>query len=808
MSGLSWTRRLSGTVTLLGALVLLSQVAWGQSFVDLKNLPSPQLDPTPPAVLKALDTALGFQQQGQFDEAAIWLRQFAEEGSGSLIELKGQSSESPEGFRRWVPLESFANWKLLQLYQASPELSQKHRATNAAAAAASLKELAQRGADAITSAQADNLVENVLLSSELGDRALLLRGDQALERGHFSTARHFYWRIDPHVAKWQRQLDSTQGFAPDTRDATPTDADSAAQNASDLPWKSFIGTTLPLGEVWGRLTLVSILEGSVTRAERELEFFKNQFPKAEMILGGRKLQGERLFEELQRLLQTTRVTLESTAKLTAPDRVQLGKLIWSRPLPEISGTREVFAAQRVWPGDDAHSLRSYFPLLVKSQVLLAVEARHHSQVISLELESGKSLWYSAMPRGILGRDAANASSLLGADHLPTQSDIHEGLTHCYGAWRSQLQTTASGELYLRAGPPASGVPSSRQPKLLSRDLNQMVGIRPYEQGKAITGFPFIPESTAWSFEGPPLADDGKAYVVMRKSDGALRQLYLASFDVNSTPPESANGQVGALLWRTRLLSGPGLTSGTGYEIGHVSVLKEEGVLYCNCGAGLVVAVRAEGGNVLWSTSYPRTGTGESVDEFPPEHLFRDGAGCLVWNDLIICMPYDYRGLFALDRFTGEVRWTLPGVALDARHFLGVQDGVLLISGDVLYWLDVQKGSVLTQFPGISPAASQVARVSPRGIGRGWAGTKTAYFPTRSSVFLFDMLPQKQGDSWQPVKRGEWDLAAHGAEGGNLLIHGQGVLLATGNRLFAFGDQVEKTDKAQPVAKAAVTFQSP
>lgn len=768
------------------ALLLLACSAAGQTYTDLKNLPAPQLSPLPPDAKTALDTANTFAQQGELTEAVDWLLQFAEAGEDALIDVPA-TRENPT-FTRRVPVSMLAHGKILRIFAQSPETAKEFRQRLAASTATNFQQLARHSTQSSPSEHAD-LVDGELFSTELGDQALLLLGDQNLEVGFTETARWHYLRMDARLAETHRQLRASLAFTSQQKAIPPTLAE-----GQTFPLESYGQTTIPLGEIWTRLFLVSLAEGDVRQASEELRLLRQLFPTTQMTLGGKKHQGAALFLELDRLLQDAKKRQEVSLTKSRPDPSELGSLRWSAAVPRVQATGEIFASQRVWPGNDAKAMRAYFPQIVDGQVVVPVEARHHSQVLSWDLDSGKPLWFFAQPRGILGRNAASLSALLGAQHLPVTSDIFEGQTRYFGSWRSDFSLGSDDQIYFRLGGPASSVPTSRQAKLTGRDINQIGAISPYQQGREKRGFPLTTESTAWTFDGIPHEMNGKVYVAMRHSDGAIQQFYVACFDSSGAASSSSSEKEPTPLWRTRLYSIAGLTLGTAFENANTTLTASEGVLYVAAGHGVVMALRADDGKVLWCSSYDRSVTGGTVDQTPGEQVFRDGPTCYLWQDLVICMPRDFAGLFALDRFTGEVRWVLRNVALDANQLLGVKENVLLVSGDVLYWIDARHGDLLTRFPAFSVEASQLARPPLRGIGRGAIGSQTIYFPTREAVYLVSVAPQKRDGQWQAETRGKWDLAELGIEGGNLLLHSQGLLLSNGDCIYAFSDEPNKTEK--------------
>ena len=145
-------------------------------------------------------------------------------------------------------------------------------------------------------------------------------------------------------------------------------------------------------------------------------------------------------------------------------------------------------------------------------------------------------------------------------------------------------------------------------------------------------------------------------------------------------------------------------------------------------------------------------------------------------------------MFALEAATGQLAWALPpGVADDAVHLLGVGQDTLLASGDWLYWIDAYTGRLLCQFPRATPTGAGQAAPSPRGLGRGVLAGSHVYFPTREAIFVFDQLPTATDFGRQPKLVRQIPLVPRGVTGGNLVIADGVLLIATGDRLVAFGE---------------------
>jgi outer membrane protein assembly factor BamB len=196
---------------------------------------------------------------------------------------------------------------------------------------------------------------------------------------------------------------------------------------------------------------------------------------------------------------------------------------------------------------------------------------------------------------------------------------------------------------------------------------------------------------------------------------------------------------GRQVWRTRLASAAEIGAGDLDQLTHLLVTLDGGRLYLNSSAGFVAAVAAETGRLQWLVKYPRATVHAGDPDRTEDHLFRDLVPCLAYKDLVIAAPTDCDRVFALEAATGQLAWSLPaGAADDIVHLLGAKNDVLLASGDRLYWIDTNTGRLLTQFPPGSLGAAAQAAASPRGQGRGVLAGNQLWFPTRESIFVFEL----------------------------------------------------------------------
>ncbi len=197
-----------------------------------------------------------------------------------------------------------------------------------------------------------------------------------------------------------------------------------------------------------------------------------------------------------------------------------------------------------------------------------------------------------------------------------------------------------------------------------------------------------------------------------------------------------------------------------------------GRLYYNTNLGAVAALRADDGRILWLSQYPRATRGDLARLAP--HWQRGLNPCLLSDETLYVAPADSPRIFALDALTGIMLWQTGDEVEDAAGLLGTTDDWLLAGGGRLYWIgrkEEDRGRVRHVWPDA---------VERPGYGRGLLAGDDVLWPTRDALTLFDAR------SARPRKI--YDLAALGASGGNLLVAGGHLIVATERELIALGTQ--------------------
>jgi outer membrane protein assembly factor BamB len=277
----------------------------------------------------------------------------------------------------------------------------------------------------------------------------------------------------------------------------------------------------------------------------------------------------------------------------------------------------------------------------------------------------------------------------------------------------------------------------------------------------------------WTFGGPPVTDGTLLYLSALRRGPLRVETHVAALD----PLD------GRVVWRRLICAAEPYFPDNLMHVVNNLLTVGPGVVYCNTNQGAIAALDARSGATVWLTTYPRTGFGGTDPDRNELHLYRDLNPCLLHQDLVIVAPTDCNRVMALDATTGMLIWaTRADVAADAVHLLGVASGEVVVSGECVYWLDAWSGVRVGQFPGSFHPAPGFARPSPRGYGRGVIVGEHVYWPTHDAVLVLKHAAKNSSLGIELVR--EIALRPLGATGGNIVIAGDVLLIASADHLWA------------------------
>jgi outer membrane protein assembly factor BamB len=621
--------------------------------------------------------------------------------------------------------------------------------------------------------------------SSRGDDALRLLGEIALERGDYAAAR----------GCWEQLLETPPAvvaadeFAAVRADATLT-ADEVklldrfyvgreagkifvlnapraidpdlARTAAMLRTRGVVGPRLaypqgdlPEADVYARLILVNILEGSHAWAEAGLRDLADVHPAARGRLGGRDVD---YVEALTALLAESR-SWPSTDRTDAwptfagngarnriaATSLDVGSVRWRVPLQPVAAGEYDFPSRR--PAEDRKALLSYWPIVVDGNVFVAGA----SEIRGYDLATGKPAF-------------ANDPVVYRGDRTETEQPFSH--RPVIGAPRFTL-TAQRSRLYARMGSP---ITSAVVDGVFHGPTNSLVCLDLASEGLLQwTANP--PTEDRWSFEGAPIADDDFVYVALRKG-GVRPQAHV----------ECRDAETGAVVWRRMICAAETPGQGQVDEITHNLLTLVGDAIYYNTNLGAVAALSKHTGEIRWVTTYPRAGDGDLNRR--SMHFFRDLTPCVYDRGSLYVAPSDSRHILALDAASGLLRWETT-LADDVVHLLGVADDCLLASGERQWWIRAATGRIMQVWPD----------ESPKGYGRGQIVGDAVLRPTRTTLEIFG---RNDGE-----RRREIELTTRGAQGGNLIAVDDALLIVGGNELIVFdrhgGLQSQRAAKSEPAA---------
>lgn len=438
---------------------------------------------------------------------------------------------------------------------------------------------------------------------------------------------------------------------------------------------------------------------------------------------------------------------------------------WSSALERMTSGAERNHAIQPPVAENLLGLVSYHPLIHRDRVYL----HQLTRIVAFDLNSGKSWPAIEPPLALLD------SGIAAANYLPLGYPT-------IGAPRGTLAIERE-RLFARMGPPISAWYGKRQGNADS-SLSSIVSLDLAREGSMSPGYPVHlsdREFAGAEFEGCPLPVEDQLIVAVGTRDNVQLQRSVLSLDRES----------GAVRWRS-----PTLASGTvsGSEqaglIAHQLISASGGRIFVNTNLGAVACLDQSSGKIIWSARYRRSPP--AIDQpFPrPDRFrYRDLTPCLIDGTQVICAPQDCPEIFALDAVSGSLLWSTDAEAVDdATQLLGVSGDCIVVGGDRLYWLQRNSGRILAAFPAGTSVDAAGTLPSPRGYGRGVVSTERVYWPTQQELFIFDADQSRVALDGAPRIRQRISLSTHGGEGGNIVLFGDGILIAGASRIYIYGPQ--------------------
>jgi outer membrane protein assembly factor BamB len=563
--------------------------------------------------------------------------------------------------------------------------------------------------------------------SDFGDDALLLLGEWAWENGNFSAARSYWTQLVPLPAPELQLTPPIVLRYPD----------------SDFPQP----------EILARLALCTLMEADFVRFELELSAFRSMYPDAAGTVAGRTgklvdtlaaLSTEaKGWSKFQNLPQKNTFGLSSSRNGILSESLQIGPVQWSVELfgyqPDSEFPHPAFG--------NRHPL-STFPLVHAGNVLFCDADR----IVVLDLQTGKPAWPVS--------DLAEQDTGVIYPSFPGEKSPRPDRPAVGVPWYSL--TVEEGRLYAKMGTPITDKSSQElrplESSLVCLNLDQKQGQLEWK----VTSEEIEPGGSAWMFEGSPVVAGDNVFSALR----------------GSTPETEAavacfSAETGELKWLQKVCSSVRNLDDQFSLVSHQLLTLGDGTLFYSTEMGAIVALNSRNGTIRWVATYET-----SPDENPTKLGDANNSGllpCLYHRGSVVAAPNDSEMVFALDAQTGLLKWKRR-LGSGVRHLLGVSENRLFLSGDTLWCLDVETGSIQWKVADSDPEYF--------GYGRGVLSNGNVYWPLREEIFVVD---QRSGQLNRRIAL----KTQFGEMSGNLLISAGRLLIAQPNRLTVLGVPLEK-----------------
>jgi outer membrane protein assembly factor BamB len=614
-------------------------------------------------------------------------------------------------------------------------------------------------------------VANEFGASREAERALLLLGELALERGDYAASRRWWNRLHPLVVG-PRGLPCGVELAGIDPRVTP---ETLAQRWTQLE-RPASGEVVsdPLGsaaEALSRLCVVSIREGDLDRAATELRLLDALDPNAVGRLAGRE----------RPLAEGLREMIDAGASQTAMRLGPLRGWQWSRRIPmkaPAAGGTQLAVAQRMFQVDPFGRMRvlntgrqaaaADAPLpgawaVAVGDLVIAADA---AGAIAARLLDGEPIdaaipkeWRPAKPGapadprdfrmaigGVGARVIVNGQLFINGQPIGVaQGNAGTGGGVLPGVPR-EAPVASRGVLYFRqqraprrvaVGFPNLAVRESLVGIDLARDGKVVFDASPYADG--------APSETIRQFVGPPLVSGDRLWVLLAARELRPR-LELACYSLAG----------GRLLWSTPL--GSGQPAGGDESFAPRLSMGDEAVFVAT-DLGAIVAVDARSGRTRWVARYPRAAI--ALGSFGLSAP-RDAGAPILAGDRLVVAPADSPDVLAFDAASGRSIWRVERTASSAA-LVGIARGVAVMAGSRVEGIDVATGRRRYAWP-------DSERAGVRGAGAPLMVGDELFWPTRDRLFILDGATGVQS-------RLSFDLTEVGARGANLAAAPDGLLVA-------------------------------
>ncbi|MBI4833286.1 MAG: hypothetical protein HY811_00475 [Planctomycetes bacterium] len=271
---------------------------------------------------------------------------------------------------------------------------------------------------------------------------------------------------------------------------------------------------------------------------------------------------------------------------------------------------------------------------------------------------------------------------------------------------------------------------------------------------------------------PPIVYNKRVYTSGIKSNGMESQVYLFCFDAES----------GSLLWKRFICSGIlNDSSGWGYSYeppDMPTIAEAKGVIICLTNAGLVAALSADTGDIMWMMNY--AADIKKIATAPADVVSYP----VIYNNIAYVTPLNTNKLYGFDVFSGkQIGGSLAdGSSGEGMYILGVTDEYLVTmeGNNKISYYTLKNSRFVVSYPLLEPVN-----------GRGFVTENNIYLPTDKNLLRYNISKTKEKNSERMIPRHKLDDMREwksNFDAGNILVVGSYVISTGHDRVNLFMDK--------------------
>lgn len=491
-------------------------------------------------------------------------------------------------------------------------------------------------------------------------------------------------------------------------------------------------------EILSSLILCSVAEHDLDRARSELDDFRMRFPRSEGRIGNvHGLLAELLSDEIEsasdRVLPLRRSFFADPLTARTPSIESFGTLVWSRDLDSNSDTTDSAGA--------ATTVRDVLLPVTDDRNLFLTGVE---RIRGLRLADGGPAW----PTGQTDDDGT-----LFQGRPPRDLDLNQvGLP-------TLTATLNKGLLFAVPGRCVDSAPREILPLLTPRVVALDIG---GGEGRLIwsQGLEGTLSQEGWMPAGAPIAERDRLWLPVHRSE--------APFDVGLARLKAADG---SLDWVQPIGSALADESRNAIRYDDCWISEYADQVYLLSPSGMIAAISAEEAHVRWISTFEAgdlserdLNSGNRNRSSPPQFI----------RGMVVAAPRGAGEVLAWNAHTGEPAWK-SDLKERGLQVCGVSEEHVIVAGRRLTALDATTGRPVWRFgfededgAGAGPAAVSGAAVV-------WSTRSDLFLLNASSGTILDRLSLRD---------------RYGLSGGQLLIAGDRLIIATPDRIAALRVTIE------------------